>query len=481
MAQFFYKPKGAWAADFIPLYDKGVFWLFYLNDWRNKEDDGEGTPWYLIRTRDFVHYEEMGEAVPRGSADSQDLYVFTGSALAAENAYHIFYTGHNPHLREQGAPCQAVLHCVSDDLLHWHKLPDEVFYPGEDYETHDWRDPFVYRDEAAGCYRMLLAARWKDGNVRRRGVTAMATSVDLTHWSIDSPLWAPGLYFTHECPDYFVMGEFEYLIYSEFSSGHVTRYVMRRQGESEWQIPKDDRLDGRAWYAAKTAYNGVKRYAFGWIATRENEHDDGAWQWGGCLNVHEVYAAEDGTLRVKEPASVASAFADTVSRYDDVTLNALGGRAERRLGTMPDVCRIEMTFEYTQSVRAISLLLHGDASMEAYVEVRIEPADHRMVIDRWPRPGDQPYMTALERPLSPQEGRKHTLSVIVDGTAACAYYDDETALSFRLYTSAGSHFGVAVVNGRLDLSSTRIQTLAAEPATHCSADGGENENTQTGR
>ena len=26
---FFYKPAGAWAADFIPLYDNGVFQLFY--------------------------------------------------------------------------------------------------------------------------------------------------------------------------------------------------------------------------------------------------------------------------------------------------------------------------------------------------------------------------------------------------------------------------------------------------------------------
>ncbi len=42
--EFFYRPRNAWAADFIPLYAEGKFQLFYLLDWRNAEKYGEGVP-----------------------------------------------------------------------------------------------------------------------------------------------------------------------------------------------------------------------------------------------------------------------------------------------------------------------------------------------------------------------------------------------------------------------------------------------------
>src|SRR5688500_14712968 len=66
---FFYKPENAWAADFIPLYAEGKFQLFYLLDWRDGERHGNGVPWYRISTTDFVHFEEHGEIIPRGTKD----------------------------------------------------------------------------------------------------------------------------------------------------------------------------------------------------------------------------------------------------------------------------------------------------------------------------------------------------------------------------------------------------------------------------
>src|SRR4051812_27164687 len=142
---FFYKPVDAWAADFIPLFDKGEFQLFYLLDWRDKEKHGEGTPWYRVTTKDFVNFTEHGEMLSRGTVNEQDLYVFTGSAIKANGQYHIFYTGHNPHLREQGKPEQAIMHAVSNDMMQWKKIPEHTFFaPADKYEKDDWRDAFVF-------------------------------------------------------------------------------------------------------------------------------------------------------------------------------------------------------------------------------------------------------------------------------------------------------------------------------------------------
>src|SRR5438034_4472486 len=194
MSEFFYRPHDAWAADFIPFYKDGRFRLFYLLDWRNKDQHGEGTPWYQISTADFVEFVEHGEMLPRGSQEEQDLYVFTGCVIEAEERYHIFYTGHNPHFRQQGKPEQAVMHAVSDDLVHWQKIPEDTFYaPESDYEPHDWRDPFVFWNVEAGEYWMLLAARLKTGPSRRRGCTALCASKDLQRRVVREPLWAPGL------------------------------------------------------------------------------------------------------------------------------------------------------------------------------------------------------------------------------------------------------------------------------------------------
>ncbi len=106
--EFFYRPAGAWAADFIPFYKDGTFHLFYLLDWRDRHKHGEGTPWYQISTRDFVHFTEHGEMLARGTAEEQDLYVFTGSVIEGEGRFHIFYTGHNSYFRRQGKPEQGI-------------------------------------------------------------------------------------------------------------------------------------------------------------------------------------------------------------------------------------------------------------------------------------------------------------------------------------------------------------------------------------
>lgn len=118
----FYRPKGkAVAADVIPFYKDGIFYLFYLKDFRDAEKYGEGVPWYLIKTKDFVNFEDCGEVLARGTDEQQDLFVFTGSVIEHEGKYYLFYTGHNPHLREKGKPEQAVMLAVGEDCEHFQK------------------------------------------------------------------------------------------------------------------------------------------------------------------------------------------------------------------------------------------------------------------------------------------------------------------------------------------------------------------------
>ncbi len=69
----FYRPSDGVAADFIPFYWRGDYHLFYLKDYRDETGRGQGTPWFHLVTRDFVHFEDWGEALPRGATGSPDV------------------------------------------------------------------------------------------------------------------------------------------------------------------------------------------------------------------------------------------------------------------------------------------------------------------------------------------------------------------------------------------------------------------------
>lgn len=482
----FYRPGDGVAGDFVPFYAEGLWHLFYLVDYRDPAAHGEGMPWFHLVSRDLVHFEDWGEALPRGAADEQDLNVFTGSVLAAEGRYHIYYTGHNARLAQQGRPSQGIMRATSDDLRSWHKddLPP-LFAPTElGYERDDWRDPFVFWNEEAGEYWMLLAARRAGGPWwRYRGCTALATSRDLATWQVREPFWAPQLYGIHECPDLFCQGDWWYLFFSTFSERQVTHYRMSRSLQGPWLAPPNDTLDAQGHYAAKTASNGQERYLFGWLPTREGETDAGRWQWGGNLVIHQVVTQDDGTLSAKPPESLLrhlrgrslplapreligawrlegdaawTTAADPVTLLPGAATGAGRGAtsAMLSLGECPEPLLLEACVRYQPGTQACGLLLRMEHEREGWYEVRLEPARQRVVIDRWHRPGTEPFV--LEQPLPMVADRPVQLRAIVDGECLVAYADDRVALSCRMYDHPRGPWGLFVREG-----AARFEGLAA--------------------
>jgi len=456
----FYKPVDGWAADVIPFCWQGEYHLFYLKDYRDPERHGPGTPWEHLGTRDFVHFTEHPQALARGPRHAQDLWVFTGSVIEQNGLFHIFYTGHNRLLVEQRRPKEAVMHATSTDLIQWTKDPANpiLLAPLDRYESDDWRDPFVFWNEEDGEYWMLLAARLRCGPSRRRGCVALASSPDLVRWTVRDPFWAPHLYYTHECPDLFRMGDWWYLVYSTFSERTVTHYRMSRSLSGPWQVPQgDDTFDDRAFYAAKTVSDGARRFACGWNPTREDSSDAGQWHCGGSLVFHEIIQAPDGTLRVHVPDEVAAAFdrpkqavfQPTIGTWRQggttITGDAGNGYAACRLGPMATCCRLSVELTCTPGTRACGVLLHADEGLDTYYEVRWEPTAGRIVFDRWPRPGDQPFM--LERQLDLPSDRPIRLQIFADDTIVEVYADDRIALSARAYDHRAGEWGLFVYEG----------------------------------
>lgn len=466
----FYQPSGAWVGDVIPWQEGGVFHLFYLYESRRTPKDG--MPWHRVITDNLVDFHETGSALASGGPAAADFNVYTGSiVLDDEGTHHAFYTGQNPDICGQDErPLQVVMHASSlDGMQSWQRHPDDTFGATPGYETGDWRDPFVFWDEDAQVWRMLITARHASGPARRRGVIAQCTSRDLTSWEPALPFWDPRRYIAHECPEVFQWGEWWYLVYSEFSDAFTTRYRMARDLEGPWIVPEHDTLDGRAYYAAKSAAHDGRRFFFGWIASREGARDDGAWQWAGTMSVLEAEQRHDGTLAFHPVEELRQTFTEPAAAIAPGTaLHASDGyTCTVTSAEAPTAFRMVIRFDIAEGAGECGVLLRASADGdEAYV-LRLEPKRGRLVFDRWPRratgteqwqiSGDVPFVVELERPCELAPG-VHELEVIVDGDICVATVDNATVLSTRLYDRPSGRIGAFVGEGTVTVEEFSVFT-----------------------
>lgn len=469
----FYKPKDAVAADVIPFFRNNAFQLFYLKDFRNVEEYGEGTPWYLVETEDFIHFEERGEVLARGKNTEQDLYVFTGSVFEWKGIYYIFYTGHNPYFSEEGKHQQAILMASSTDFHTWMKQKDFVLFPPENLEPHDFRDPFVFYNEETEKFNMLLAARISYGPSRRRGCTAIAVSDDLRNWKIEErPFYGPRLHYMHECPDLFRMGNWWYLVFSEFSEKCETHYCMAKDLYGPWISPKNDTFDNRNFYAAKTVTDGKNRYVIGWNPTNKNNGDFEETQWGGNIIVHQIVQEQDGQLFVKLPDSIKSAYnlplqhregyvIGHVLRYqNNWKIGKQDGYSSVDLGELKKQCRISFDILFGSNVKNFYVFLNSDKDNEKAYYVGIDLVAGRMTFDRWPRKrSDYPFMLELERLVEMEEGGKHHIDIIRDGDIIETYLDNKYAMSARMNEYKDGTFGFSVALGEVEIDNLEYMGL----------------------
>jgi beta-fructofuranosidase len=476
----FFRPPDAWVGDVIPFAKDGRVYLFFLND--RRDPSRPGTSWNLYSTEDFASYEYHGVALPHGTANDQDLNAYTGSIVETDGVAHLFYTGVNPDFLAPGTqePAQVVMHATSvDGLRTWTRHPKHRFGAPVGYAASDWRDPYVFRPDANGPWHMLLAARSESGPSRRQGLIADCVSDDLVSWKVAEPFWAPHRYITHECPEVFSLGDWWYLVYSEFSDRFVTRYRMSRSPFGPWTVPVRDSIDGRAFYAAKSAEHRGSRYFAGWIPTREGETDDGAWQWAGDLAVHEAVQAPDGTLDFRMPTALRASFVQhsepefravlgdwrtTDSAMQLSVPDAYGVTVTR---DAPEQFLLELTIGISEGTTECGVILRASADGDEGYIVRLEPRVGRMVFDRWPRKrtgrgqwqisGDVAHEIELERPIEIKPGQ-HRLSVLVDQTACVAYLDDKVAMSARMYDRRSGGIGQFVGEGAATFTDVSLAT-----------------------
>lgn len=458
--KLFFKPdeeKGA-LADVIPFFEDGTYHLFYLYDHRNPAKYGDGISWYRICTKDFIKFEDKGMAIRAGSHTDLDHCAYTGSIFKFDGLYHIFYTGHNIYIKDKDYQSECIMHAVSGDLSEWTKLPDDTFFAPKDYCAGDFRDPFVYYDSFSHSFKMLICARPRKVAAIRKGELIRMTSDDLKMWKFEKKFYAPKAFHTHECPDLFRIGDWWYLIFSEYSDDYMTKYRMSHSSEGPWICPANDSFDGRAYYAAKTVSNGNDRFLFGWIPTRHENSDAMPWMWGGNLAVHKIVQHADGTLGIKLPESIQNAFVKhsslpSFSLYNkyDCDEKILCERMEGcfslsfKVHTHPVCNRFGITLNKSQSDDK-SFAFIFDMNKRT-IEVGMHPAFPAGEYDNY----------HMSRPLP--DGNTFDITMIADNDIYIVYIGDEIALSSRCCNTHGKGIGIFSDFSDIDVENMTISTL----------------------
>ena len=470
MSKLFYRPQDAVVGDVIPTFFNGEFRLFYLQLWRLPDQPDSGPDWYQIGTTDFVNFHEYGPCHIVGG---------TGAVIERDGLYHLFYC-----VFPEGR--QVICHATSPDLLHWTQIPAHDFEPDPVYyDVPDWRDPAVFWNEEEGLYWMLIAAR-SHSPYNRSGCVGLCVSTDLESWTARPPLYAPDLYTSAlECADLFQIGDWWYLIYSTYSDRFVTHYRMARSPKGPWLTPAEDTFDGRAFYAAKTASDGQRRYLFGWNPTRTEDlfgwnppvyagRDFNTWDWGGNLIVHEIVQNWDGTLGVRLPDSVAARF----GQAQPVALQPLLGQwrktkhghsisspqgfAAATVGELPDTCLISAHLRFGPGTRRLGIILRASSGLDQGYTIQVEPDRNRVILKSYPFPDEHggkmpPTEVEIERPLRLRAGHNYEIKLIVDGTIGELYIDDQVAMSFRMYDLSAGQLAFFVADGKARFGNISIK------------------------
>ena len=471
--RLFYKPKHGTVGDVIPFYDNGEFKPFYLKGNRNYFGDDATSGWTMLSTKDHLHFSEHPTGIRGG----------TGSVIKTNDQYYLFYCTFSSNPKRQ-----VVRRAISKDLDLWEEDKDFIIKPdGQIYELTDWRDPFVFKNEDTGEWWMLIAAK-EICRTNRSGCVALMTSKDLDHWEYQKPLYSPHIHMSaHECPDLFKMGDWYYLVYSQYTDRFETYYRMSRSLNGPWKAPAVDTFDTRCFYAAKTGTDGTHRYIYGWNPTRLYDmwgfnppfnpgHDYNSFDWGDTMIVHELVQNEDGTLSVKVPESVDQALtvhnmvmpepANGSWTIDDQNISV---SLEGAYGTcflknrVPELCKLEADIVMHQGVREAGIALQLDQNFDRGYYLSLQPARERLEYKTGLRMYDEggwifPYDVEMERPVHLALDVPHKVRIFIQDTILLCYVDDQIALNTRMYDFTHGYFGLFASGGDVEFRNVRLWT-----------------------
>lgn len=469
-ADLYYKPAIGYVGDPMPYYDTNEknFKILYLEDLR----DGNSTiyhPVYELTTTDAASYRNLGEVIPCGGAQEDDPAIGTGGTVEKDGVYYTFYTGH-----KTASPREVILKATSTDGKTWTKDRSFRLQAPAGYNQDEFRDPYVFYDEDAGLYRMVLAAI-KEG----KSVLAQFTSSDLVTWTETEPFFHNKWGRFYECPDIFKLGDYWYLVYSDKDITRQVQYfyaptlkaLMTMGDDPAFPWRDEGKLEGTSFYAGKTASDGTNRYIWGWCATRQGNLPEGTADWAGALVAHKLTQNEDGTLGLAIPQAVDGKFTENVdlketAKSDGVEGSAaagytLAGGQSVRFGRLDYVNKLSFTVTTTPGTSVFGLSF-VDCSDRAYnYRVYVEDRWSNLKFDKvtTDKEGNESRQNINSLGLRPASDGVYHVTMVSDHSTCVVYINGQYAFTNRIYGMARNPWSLFCSDGKVKIADLKLSTF----------------------
>ena len=434
-----------YVGDTMPYYEDGTYYIYYLKE----GGDSYNHSIYLTTTQDFVTYTEQDAVVLEASrSGGQDGWIGTGSVVKVKDAYYFFYTGHAGSDTYEYK--EKIMVAKSDSLTAFEKVEGwEITPPSELGQKNDFRDPQAYYDEATDTITLTVTA--SQSNKAR--ILKYSLSGDLQTVTYDGIIFTdPEKFWNLECSDTFSIGDKYYLTYS--GQDDTLWYAMSDTPYGPYSEPV--RLDGKLFYAAKHAGNGIDTYLIGWARRSESvSSTQEVSGWAGNLAVQKVVQNADGTLAIAPVESLLEQYKNRRElAFDGMEVTLASGAAY----SYTELCTAYESFVLTGSIRfekngSFGFAFDYNGRTDKYKTITLNPADDKLSLAF--NEGDT-LITETAAPIEP--GREYTFTYVQEGSVGIFCLDGIASLTVRLYGVSGRPVRLFVENNTVTISNLKQYT-----------------------
>ncbi|MDX2190037.1 MAG: hypothetical protein SFY32_09250 [Bacteroidota bacterium] len=355
----FFKPenKDLFVGDPMPFYKSPYFHIFWLLDQNHHEGMNGlgGHIWaHSISTdlKSWKHYKNSIEIT-----DKEEKSICTGSVIYYDGLYYAFYALRTD-INGDGKKEEFLKLATSKNGIDFEKTPESRFkiVPDTSLSQMHFRDPFVYYDSDKKHFLMIVSTAKKNTqpNTTTYGLLVYYVSKNLRKWKYMGTYLEPNLGFIPECPDLFKWGNTYFLLYTP---GGGTRYAYSDSPYGPWKMPSNNNLGCDYAYVYKTAtFNYDRKIAVGFVPSKENSKNDGAWQYAGNMILKELIREKDNQLSFKQVEELIQTYSKELT-LDPIEVNE---QVKQSIPNVPTNARLKANIQINKPNSIIEWMIRVD-------------------------------------------------------------------------------------------------------------------------
>jgi beta-fructofuranosidase len=264
------------------------------------------------------------------------------------------------------------------------------------------------------------------------------------------------------------MGNYQYLIYSNIDD-RMVHYKYRSLTSNLWINPNNSKLDGIAFYAGRTVFDGVNRYIMGWCPTKNNSSDANNYDWAGSLVTHRLIQNTDGTFRVAITDGVDKKFANAKVLTPLKSIGSSNSNANYTLKANGVEKAYSLFDRETKPFKIKTQIIAGSSTQfgfgfgacgtlnEVY-SIVFDLEKKQIRLEKSIKNGSSSAVisTLTQLPLAVPTSKQFDVTVVSENSVCVVYINDEIAFTNRIYKMSQNPWTIFANNGEVTLSDLNV-------------------------